>query len=219
MNIRPAIQSNKTASINVCEIFSSVQGETSMAGRPAVFIRLSGCNLQCSWCDTDYAASEGTRMCIEDVVSKALSFKLPLAVITGGEPLLQIQALQLIDTLCSKGLDVVVETNGSIDISSVNRRARIIMDFKTPSSGQSGRMKEENLKKLREKDEIKFVVADRNDFEWAKDIVSKHSPAAGEILLSPVSESMDFRRLCRWAVERMPGARVQANLHKVFGLR
>ncbi len=220
MNIRQAIQKNKTETlIEVCEIFSSVQGETSKAGRPAVFVRLSGCNLKCSWCDTAYASEEGTRMDINTIIEKVLCYNIPLIVITGGEPLLQDRVFKLIDTLCLKGLEVMVETNGSLDISSVPPAASIIMDFKTPSSGQSESMKEENLKKLKRKDELKFVIADRADFEWARDIMRKHSPRAGEVLLSPASGSIDFTRLCGWAAESLPGSRVQANLHKVFGLR
>ena len=220
MNIPQATsKSEEKTYVEMCEIFSSIQGETSFAGRPAVFVRFSGCNLDCIWCDTSYALKKGIKKDVSLLAEEVFGFNIPLVVITGGEPLLQSGSMELSGLLLDMGKEVIIETNGSVDIGPVPSGVRIIMDFKTPSSGQKDKMEKENLKKLQEKDELKFVIADRADFEWARDIMRKHSPRAGEVLLSPASGSIDFTRLCGWAAESLPGSRVQANLHKVFGLR
>ena len=220
MNTQQAILKSKTkSSANLCELFASIQGETSYAGKPAVFVRFSGCNLDCSWCDTSYALKEGKETDLLNLAEEILNYNIPLVVITGGEPLLQEGSIEIARMLIEKGKEVLVETNGSVDIGQIPSGARVIMDYKTPSSGQSERMLEENLNKLSEKDQIKFVIADRQDFNWAVNILEKYSPPAGEVLFSHVEGETDFVELSGWVIKRYPSGRVQANLHKVFGLK
>lgn len=171
--------------LRVNEIFLSLQGESTFAGLPCVFVRLTGCNLRCSYCDTAYAFTEGTAMLAEDVLARVLALarpfsqnpgapRLPLVELTGGEPLLQPGAAPLAAALCDAGLTVLVETNGNIDISELDPRVRRIMDLKCPSSGECGRNRWENLKFLRPTDEVKFVIASKEDYAWAVDILRQH---------------------------------------------
>jgi 7-carboxy-7-deazaguanine synthase len=204
--------------IEISEVFYSIQGETSLVGRPAVFVRLSGCNLNCLWCDTAYARGKGKKHKISRILSEVVKYKCPLVVITGGEPLLQMRVNELIGNLISRGHAVVLETNGSREISAVPEMVRIILDIKTPSSGESGSMDFSNIKKLKKKDEIKFVISDRKDFDWSLDILKEYGTDAGEILYSPVEPEM-FKELAKWVMADASAARVQANIHKVFSLR
>ncbi len=212
-------KSEAVIKLSIFEIFSSIQGESSFVGRPAVFIRLAGCNLNCRWCDTPGALSGGERRSISEIVKKVLGFNIPLVLITGGEPLLQEGLDLLICRLLEDKIEVLIETNGSLDISAVPSPARVIMDCKPPSSGEREKMLEENFARLTEKDELKFVVACRNDFNEALKVIKKYRPRAGEILFSPVEEKVDFLKLSGWVSRDCPGARVQLNIHRVFGIR
>lgn len=178
-------------SLVVNEIYLSLQGESTFAGLPCVFIRLTGCNLRCSYCDTAYAFTEGTRRTLAEIVAEveriASSFqpsafsssqRLPLVELTGGEPLLQPNSLPLMRQLCDAGFTVLLETSGALDIAPVDARVRRIMDLKCPSSGEVGRNRWENLKHLKATDEVKFVIGTAQDYEWAKGQIAKHQLAA-----------------------------------------
>lgn len=203
----------------VSEIFFSIQGETSFAGRPAVFIRLSGCNLGCAWCDTPYARESGKKVSSESILEEVRKYSAPLAVITGGEPLLFKKIPDLIRLLIDDKIEVLVETNGSLDISVIPAPARIILDMKPPSSGETKKMNYENLSKLREKDELKFVIADEEDFIWALGIIGEFQPIVREVLFSPLAGSMDFKKLAEMVMRDSPASRVQGNLHRLFNMR
>ena len=205
--------------MKVCEIFSSIQGESSFAGYPCVFVRLTGCNLRCSFCDTTYAYEEGTDIPAGEVIDRVGSFGIRLVEVTGGEPLLQAEAYDLMDKLLDRGHHVLLETNGSVDISDVDRRCSIILDMKTPSSAMSGRMLLKNLELLSKKDDLKFVIGNREDYEWARDMVLKHSlQEKTNILLSPVFGLLEPSKLAAWMVEDKLEARLNLQLHKyIFG--
>ncbi len=207
--------------VKISEIFYSLQGETSMAGKPAVFVRFSGCNLQCSWCDTKYASEGGGKeYSVDKLMQTVKKYGCPFVVVTGGEPLIQREGcILLLESLVREGFRVQLETNGSLDISGLNPRLSIIMDMKPPSSGESGRIKRKNLEALKEKDELKFVISSREDYEWALRILKEENISAGEFLFSPARDNLSFKELGGWIKESLPEARVQANLHRVFGIR
>ena len=161
-------QETDAGTLVVNEIYKSVQGESTFVGLPCVFVRLTACNLRCSYCDSAYAFAEGKKMAIADVLDRVLKFDCPMVEITGGEPLLQSAALPLMSRLCDAGKTVLLETSGERDIRSVDPRVRRIMDLKCPSSGESARNRFENIAELRPTDEVKFVIGTREDYEWAK---------------------------------------------------
>lgn len=199
--------------MKVCEIFSSIQGESSYAGLPCTFIRLSGCNLRCSYCDTTYAYDEGFEMTVEQVMDAVRGSGIPLVEITGGEPLLQKEVFDLIDKLIKEGYRVLIETNGSVDIGDVNKEAIIIMDIKTPGSGMSKEFMPSNLSLLKSVDEIKFVICNRRDYEWAREFINTHS-LKGQILFSPASGMLDPEELSRWIIEDRLNVRLNLQIHK-----
>ena len=200
--------------LRITEIFHSIQGESSHAGRPCVFVRLTGCNLRCRWCDSEYTFTGGERMSLDDVVARVKSFGCNLVEITGGEPLAQAESFDLIESLCDGGFEVLVETSGSIDIAPVDRRAKIIIDIKTPGSGEVAKNRWENLAELRPHDEIKFVIADRADYEWSRDLIREKRLDRWIVLLSPVWGEMNPKDLAEWMLaDRIP-ARFQTQLHK-----
>ena len=205
-----------TDSLVVHEIYRSIQGETSFAGRPCTLIRLTGCNLRCSWCDTPAAFYGGKRMLRSEVRAAALAFGTPLLLLTGGEPLLQPGALPLLSELCDTGRTVLVETSGERDISNVDARVHRIVDMKAPASGESHRNRYENLALLTKRDELKFVLVDRNDYEWARDLIRRHEldKRAKEILLSPAHNQLDPKHLVDWSLADGLDIRVQLQLHK-----
>jgi 7-carboxy-7-deazaguanine synthase len=207
------------ALIEVSEIFYSVEGETSLAGRPMVFVRLSGCNLECTWCDTVYSRGSGRHLTIESIIKKIRSYNCSLVCITGGEPMLQPGTPELAARLSGEGFSVLLETNGTVGVKGLDRRVKVIMDVKPPSSGESHSMVPENIKMLEEKDEIKFPVASRKDFDWSIGILRQFKPLAGEILFSPVRGRVSFERLAGWVKADFPQARIQSNLHKEFSIR
>ena len=201
--------------MRVTEIFHSIQGESTFAGRPCVFVRLTGCPLRCTWCDTEYAFFGGSEQSIDAIVERVESYGCRLVEITGGEPLAQSEAFPLIAKLCDRGHDVLIETSGAIDTTAVDPRAHVILDIKCPGSGMSDRMHWPNLARLTANDEVKFVLADRTDYEWASHLVAEHQlPSRCTVLMSPVFGSMDPRQLAEWVLaDRLP-VRLQLQLHK-----
>ncbi len=200
--------------MRITEIFHSIQGESSHAGRPCVFVRLTGCNLRCTWCDSEYTFTGGERMSIDEVMERVHSYDCRLVEITGGEPLAQSEAFDLIAQLCEEGLEVLIETSGSIDITPVDRRAKIILDIKCPGSGEVAKNRWANLDELRPHDEIKFVIADRTDYEWARGVIAERKLDRWTVLISPVWGAMSMKDLAEWMhADRLP-ARFQTQLHK-----
>lgn len=205
----------KTQALRVTEIFYSIQGESTYAGQPCVFIRLTGCPLRCTWCDTDYSFYGGTSLLIDEILEKVRFFSCPLVEVTGGEPLAQPEAFPLITRLCDAGHTVLIETSGAIDVQPVDQRARLILDVKCPGSGMTDRMHWPNLARLTAKDEAKFVINSRADYEWARGIVMQyHLADRCTVLFSPVFGSQDLRLLAEWILaDRLP-ARFQLQMHK-----
>lgn len=204
--------------IRVHEIYESIQGESTFAGLPCTFVRLSRCNLRCRWCDTPQAFEGGTEMSRAAVLEKALSFETPLVELTGGEPLLQEGAIPLLRELCDAGRTVLLETSGERDISLVDPRVHRIMDLKAPGSGESQRNRWENVAHLSSRDEVKIVLADRADYEWAKGVIEEHGleRRVNEVLLSPVWGELDPKDLVKWVLEDDMPVRVQIQMHKVI---
>ena len=201
--------------MKITEIFHSIQGESSQAGRPCVFVRLTACDLRCRWCDTEYAFTEGAPMEMEDVLARVRSFGCSLVEITGGEPLLQKETPELCRRLLGEGFEVMMETGGHRDISVVPEGVRIILDVKCPGSGETHKMHWENLERLPESGEIKFVIADRFDYEWSRetvrgrDLASRHT-----VLFSPVFGELSYEDLASWILEDRLPVRFQMQQHK-----
>lgn len=201
--------------MRVTEIFHSIQGESSFAGQPCAFVRLTGCPLRCTWCDSEYTFHGGTEMGLEDILANIRSFGCRLVEVTGGEPLHQPEAFALIERLCASGYEVLVETSGAIDITPVDPRARIIMDVKCPGSGMMDRMDWKNLDRIARKDEVKFVVKDRADYEFTRTIIERHGLTERcPVLLSPSFGELDPRQLAEWVLADKLPVRVQLQLHK-----
>ena len=203
--------------MRVTEIFHSIQGESSFAGQPCVFIRLTGCPLRCTWCDTAYAFFGGHELSIEQILATVDSYDCRLVEVTGGEPLAQSEVFPLIRKLGDRGHEVLIETSGAIDTAQVDTRAHIILDVKCPGSGMSDRMHWPNVTRLTMKDEAKFVLLDRSDYEWACDILARYELAKRcVVLMSPVFGSLDPRQLAEWVLaDRLP-VRLQLQLHKLI---
>jgi 7-carboxy-7-deazaguanine synthase len=206
---------DKSQILRVTEIFHSIQGESSYAGQPCVFVRLTGCPLRCSWCDSEYTFSGGTEMTLDEVLARVQGYRCRLVEITGGEPLHQPEAFLLIERLCSEGYEVLIETSGAIDIVPVDKRAHVILDVKCPGSGMVDRIDWDNLNQLKEKDEVKFVIKDRADYEWAGSVVTQYGlEKRCTVLFGPVFGELEPRRLAEWILaDRLP-VRLQVQLHK-----
>jgi 7-carboxy-7-deazaguanine synthase len=206
----------KEDTLVVHEIYASIQGESSFAGLPCAFVRLTGCNLRCTWCDTPQAFYGGTRMRREEVLARALALGTPLVELTGGEPLLQPGTIPLLRELCDSGKRVLLETSGEALVENVDPRVHKIMDLKAPGSGESHRNRWSNLDHLTHGDEIKFVLADRVDYEWMRDTVRERNLAArvGTLLASCVFGSLSPRDLVAWVLEDKLPVRVQLQMHK-----
>jgi 7-carboxy-7-deazaguanine synthase len=203
----------------VNEIFLSVQGEGTRSGRLCTFVRLQGCGLRCTWCDTPYALEhkkDGVKMSFDDIVQSIVSKDCKFVEFTGGEPLEQAGCLDLIKRLCEDGYEIAVETGGHVDISQVDSRATIIMDVKCPGSGMMKRNLIQNLEYLKKGDEVKFVLSDRQDYDWAKQFVEAlDSVLQGkELLFSPVFGALDNKTLAEWIIEDKLKVRMQLQLHK-----
>ena len=204
--------------IRIHEIYESIQGESTFAGLSCTFVRLSRCNLRCRWCDTPQAFEGGTQLSRADVLEKALSFGTPLVELTGGEPLLQPGAIPLLAELCDAGRTVLLETSGERDISGVDPRVHRIMDLKAPGSDESHGNRWENIEHLTLRDEVKVVLADRADYDWAKDVVEEHglTDRVNAVLLSCVWGELDPKDLVQWVLEDRLPVRVQIQMHKVI---
>ena len=203
--------------LRVNEIFHSIQGESTHAGRPCVFVRLTGCNLRCGWCDTAYAFHEGRDWSVPEVIDRVAEFGCPLVEVTGGEPLLQPDAIELMRGLLARGHEVLLETGGSLPIDRVPEGVRRIVDVKCPGSGESDRNRWENLDALRPGDELKFVIADRRDYEWAVEVVRARAlHEKTTVLFAGVDERMPAGELARWIVDDRLPVRFQLQVHKIL---
>jgi 7-carboxy-7-deazaguanine synthase len=208
----------KEDTLVVHEIYASIQGESTFAGLPCTFVRLTGCNLRCTWCDTPQAFYGGTRLPRAEVLARALALGTPLVELTGGEPLLQPGAIPLMAELCDAGRTVLIETSGERDVSRVDARVHKIMDLKAPYSGESHRNRWSNLEHLSARDEIKFVLADRADYEWMRDVVrTRRLDAIGcALLASAVWGKLATKDLVAWVLADALPVRVQVQMHKVI---
>jgi 7-carboxy-7-deazaguanine synthase len=205
--------------IKISEIFYSLLGESTYQGLPCVFVRVAGCNLKCSYCDTPYAQKGGEEYSIEKILSIISKYPTKLVEITGGEPLLQNSVHELIGELIKKKYKVLVETNGTVDISKIPKEVMVIMDIKCPSSGMIDKIKWENIRELKDKDEIKFVISDSKDYLWVKDVIEKYNLSGKKILLSPIFDKLSPKDLSKWILEDGLNARVHLQLHKIIGIR
>jgi 7-carboxy-7-deazaguanine synthase len=201
--------------LKINEIFYSIQGESTKAGLPCIFIRLTYCNLRCSYCDTKYAFYEGNDLSVDEVLSEINRYNCKLVEITGGEPLVQKDSLELITKLCDNGYTVMLETSGSLPVKDVDKRVKIILDVKTPSSKMSKKNMFENFDYLKNGDELKFVIGSKEDFEWSKDIIRKYKlEGKYEILFSPVFGSIKPVELAGLVLDDNLNVRMQLQLHK-----
>jgi 7-carboxy-7-deazaguanine synthase len=203
--------------LKINEIYASIQGESSHTGLPCIFIRLTGCNLRCTWCDTAYAFHKGDDFTVEETMQKVETFSLPLVEITGGEPLMQEDVYPLMDKLLEKGYRVMLETGGALPIDKVPEEVIKILDIKCPGSGEEKKNHLENLKFLAPHDEVKFVLLDRADYEWSRDLLQKYDlPSSTQVLFSPVFDKLDLKDLSKWILEDRLPVRLQTQLHKVI---
>lgn len=203
--------------LRLTEIFLSLQGEASRVGLPTVFVRLTGCPLRCGYCDTAYAFHGGETFALETVVERVLAFGVPRVTVTGGEPLAQKGCFELLRRLCDAGCDVSLETSGAIDVAAVDARVARIVDLKTPGSGESARNLWANLEHLGARDEVKFVLCDRNDYEWARAVVQERDLARRvPVLFSPSHGQVAPRMLAEWILEDRLPVRLQIQLHKLL---
>ncbi|MBU1265804.1 MAG: 7-carboxy-7-deazaguanine synthase QueE [Gammaproteobacteria bacterium] len=206
-----------TATLRLTEVFLSLQGETSRAGLPTVFVRLAGCPLRCRWCDTPYSFQGGETVALASLLARVADFGVPTVCVTGGEPLAQKNCLPLLAALCDAGYSVSLETSGALDVSQVDARVSRIVDIKPPGSGEDGRNRWENLAHLTPHDEIKFVLADRADYDWAREVIRAHNLAKiCPVLFSPVQGELPPALLADWILADRPPVRMQVQLHKVL---
>lgn len=205
-----------TPSLVVNEIYQSIQGESSWAGWPCVFVRTTACDLRCSYCDTEYAFYEGKRRPLDEVLAEVLAFDCPMVEITGGEPLLQKNVLPLMTSLCDAGKTVLIETSGAHDISGIDPRVHRIMDLKTPGSGECARNLFTNIPHLTKRDEVKCVIGSREDYEWARAQVREHDLAhrVGCVLFSPIFGRIEPKQIVEWVLEDKLSVRFQLQMHK-----
>jgi len=203
--------------LKVNEIYYSVQGESSKAGLPCVFIRLTYCNLRCSYCDTEYAFYEGEEKTIEEIIREVLKYNCNLVEITGGEPLVQNESLELMKKLCDEGFEVMIETGGSLPVKEIDKRVMIIMDLKCPSSKMMKKNLYENIEFLKKTDEIKFVIGNREDYNWSREIIAKYNlNEKCSILFSVVFGQLEPVQLVNWILEDRLNVRYQLQMHKII---
>jgi len=203
--------------LNINEVFKSIQGESSFAGLPCIFIRLTGCNLRCTWCDTEYAFYEGKPKSVQDIMDAIEPLGVPLVEITGGEPLLQDAVYELMTALLAKNYKVLLETGGGVPVEKVPEQVTKILDIKCPGSGEDSKNLWDNLDHLNPEDEVKFVLADRADYEWSREVLDRtqvHKKV--KVLFSPVYDKLDLKELAAWVLEDNLPVRVQTQLHKVI---
>jgi len=201
--------------LKINEIYFSIQGESTKAGLPCVFVRLTYCNLRCKYCDTEYAFYEGKDLSIDEIISEVKKYECKLVEITGGEPLVQKEAIILMEKLCDSGYEVLLETGGSLPVKEIDRRVKIIMDLKCPSSGMLKKNYYENINFIKPSDEIKFVIGSREDYEWTKDILIKYNLTKKSIVLfSVVFGELEPVKLVEWILEDKLDVRFQLQMHK-----
>ncbi len=204
--------------LRITEIFYSLQGESSFVGLPTVFVRLTGCPLRCQYCDTAYAFSGGMIYELEEVLKEVASFGARHVTVTGGEPLAQPECLPLLEALCDASYVVSLETSGAMDISQVDERVIVVMDLKTPSSHEQSKNLIENLQYLKHNDQVKFVICNREDYEWAKSQLAEHDlqPKVADVLFSPSKNELSATELAEWILEDKLAVRFQIQLHKLL---
>ncbi|HWF90042.1 MAG TPA: radical SAM protein [Pyrinomonadaceae bacterium] len=203
--------------LRVTEIFRSIQGESTHAGRPCTFVRLTGCPMRCVWCDSEYTFTGGEHYSIDDVMAQVRTFGCNLVEITGGEPLAQKEAFRLIERLCDEGYEVLIETGGYVSTAGLDERAKVILDIKCPASGEEARNDWSNIDRLRaDKDEVKFVVADEGDWLYAKNLIKERNleSRTRAVLISPAWGQVDLQQLAEWIAASGLNVRMQLQLHK-----
>lgn len=203
--------------LRVTEIFRSIQGESTHAGRPCTFVRLTGCPMRCVWCDSEYTFTGGEHMSLDAVMAQVHAFGCNLVEVTGGEPLAQKQGFDLIARLCEEGFEVLVETGGYVSTAGLDARAKVILDVKCPASGEEQRQDWSNLERLRsDRDEVKFVIADEGDWLYAKKVIEEYDlqNRAHAVLISPAWDQVDLQQLAEWVASSGLSVRMQLQLHK-----
>lgn len=201
--------------LKVNEIYHSIQGESTHAGRPCVFVRLTYCNLRCTYCDTEYAFYDGVDKSVDEIINEVAKFDCKLVEITGGEPLVQEESIDLMERLCNAGYEVLLETGGSLPIENVDNRVKVILDLKCPSSGMMKKNLYENIEHLKSTDEVKFVIGGREDYVWSKEICSKYKLVRKcEVLFSVVFGELEPLTLVNWIIEDKLEVRFQLQMHK-----
>jgi 7-carboxy-7-deazaguanine synthase len=208
---------NIDVALRITEIFHSLQGETTRVGLPTVFIRLTGCPLRCSYCDTAYAFTGGQNLNLSEIMARVAGFAPRYVTVTGGEPLAQKNCLALLHALCDAGYEVSLETSGALDIGAVDIRVMRVLDIKTPASGEAARNRWENIASLTPHDEVKFVLCDHSDYQWARQILQQYELAKKcEVLFSPAHGTLDATQLADWIVKDNLPVRMQVQLHKLL---
>lgn len=201
--------------LKIYEIFHSLQGESNLSGLPTVFVRLTGCPLRCTWCDTEYAFHGGNWMHFDDIIATVKQHHTPYVCVTGGEPLAQKRVLGLLDTLVDEGFTVSLETAGSISVAEVNPAVIKVVDMKAPGSGEVSKNHYDNLSLLSAQDQVKFVIADAADYQWSKDLINQHQLADHtQVLMSPVADVLNPTTLAEWILQDQLPVRFQIQLHK-----
>ena len=203
--------------LRVTEIFRSIQGESTHAGRPCTFVRLTGCPMRCVWCDSEYTFTGGEHYSIDNIMAQVAAFGCKLVEVTGGEPLAQKNAFQLIERLCDEGYEVLIETGGYVSTANVDPRAKVILDIKCPASGEESRNDSSNLERLRpDNDEVKFVIANEGDWLYAKNLIEEKAleSRTKAVLISPAWEQVDLQQLAEWIASSGLNVRMQLQLHK-----
>lgn len=203
--------------VRITEIFHSLQGESSLTGLPTVFVRLTGCPLRCVYCDTEYAFNGGKKQTIDQILETVASYECERVCVTGGEPLAQPECLTLLTSLCDSGYQVSIETSGAMDISMVDSRVIKVMDLKTPDSGEMARNRYDNIYSLDSKDQVKFVIASKTDYDWSTMQVAQYKLNEKlEVLFSPVYEKLAPATLAQWILDDRLEVRMQVQLHKIL---
>lgn len=206
-----------TSRLRISEIFFSLQGESATVGYPTVFVRLTGCPLRCQYCDTAYAFTGGEWLSLPDIMEKVLAYRTRYVTVTGGEPLAQKPCLELLKALCDAGYQVSLETSGAVDIADVDPRVIKVMDLKTPGSAEVERNRYENVRHLTNQDQVKFVICNREDYNWSKEMLKTHDlPARCEVLFSPSQGEQDATELADWILQDQLPVRMQIQLHKLL---
>ncbi len=206
---------NRDRQLKIHEIFHSLQGESNLTGLPTVFVRLTGCPLRCTWCDTEYAFHGGQWMDFDAILNAIKQYNTPYVCVTGGEPLAQKRVHHLLDLLVAAGFIVSLETAGSISIEAVNPKVLKVVDLKAPGSGEVSKNLYENLSLLTQQDQVKFVIADQADYQWSKQIMQEHKLAAQcQVLMSPVADVLSPKQLAEWILQDQLPVRFQIQLHK-----